>query len=192
VGHVPELKRSAPWRVGLSGASNPFLLAHCNKKACQMSHTIHFKGPRDSQAHSSKPLDETVWRAWLKKNLLEERQRAAARIKAGEWTSSGVLMVTAVVSSYVLTPYVSAYQTAVRVVIALGAIIMMFESLRARQYTFAALFAAIVLLFNPVLPKVPLLGNWLILLAGVLPFVASLVWMKERTQRVAASTSAVS
>ena len=33
VGHVPELKRSTPWRVGLSGASHPFHLAHCSKKA---------------------------------------------------------------------------------------------------------------------------------------------------------------
>jgi uncharacterized protein DUF6804 len=157
-----------------------------------MSHTIHFEGPPESQAHSSKPLDETVWRSWLEKNLREEREGAAARIKVVKWISIGVLMATAVVSSYVQTPYVSAYQTAVRVVIALGAIIMMFESVRARQYILAALFAAIVLLFNPVLPKFPLLGNWLILLAGVLPFVASLVWMKERAQRVTASTSAVS
>jgi hypothetical protein len=154
-----------------------------------MSHTIHSEGPRDSQAHSSKPLDETVWRAWLTKNLLEERQRAVARIKAVKWACIGVLMATAVVSSYVLTPYVSTYQTAVRVAIGLGAIILLFESLRARRYTFTALFAAIVLLFNPVFPIFALSGNWLILLASILPFVASLVWLKERPQRAAVSTS---
>jgi hypothetical protein len=156
-----------------------------------MSHTIHFEGPRDSQAHSSKPLNETVWRAWLNKNLLEERQRAAARIKAVKWACIGVLMATAVVSSYVFTPYISAYQTVVRVAIGLGAIILLFESLRARQYAFTAVFAAIVLLFNPVLPIFALSGNWPIFLASLLPFVASLVWMKERTRRAAAPISAL-
>src|SRR5947209_2792000 len=117
-----------------------------------MFHAIHFEGLRDSQAHSSKPLNETVWRAWLNKNLLEEGQRAAARIKAVKWACIGVLLATAVVSSYVFPPFVSTYQTAVRFAIGLGAIVIMFESLRTRQYAFTALFAAVVLLFNPVLP----------------------------------------
>ncbi len=69
-----------------------------------MSDTIHVEVTRDSQTHSSKPLDEAVWRAWLKKNLLDERQRAAARIKAVKWACIGVLLVAAVVSSYVFTP----------------------------------------------------------------------------------------
>jgi hypothetical protein len=102
-----------------------------------------------------------------------------------KWACIGVLMVTAVVSSYVFTPYVSAYQAVVRFAIGLGAIVIMFESLRARQYAFTALFAAIVLLFNPVLPTFALSGNGLILLASALPFVASLVWMKDRTRRAA-------
>jgi hypothetical protein len=150
-----------------------------------MSNTIHFEGTRDSQTHSSKPLDEAVWRAWLKKNLLDERQRAAARIKAVKWACIGVLIVAAVMSSYVFAPYVSVYQAVVRFAIGFGAIVIMFESLRARQYAFTALFAAIVLLFNPVLPTFALSGNWPILLASVLPFVASL--MKNRTRRAAAT-----
>ncbi len=147
-----------------------------------MSHTVHIEGPRDSQAHSSKPLDETVWRPWLNKNLLEERQRAAARIKAVTWTCIGILIFSAVASSYILAPYVSTYQTVVRFAIELGAIVIMFESVRTRQYVFTALFATIILLFNPILPTSPLLRSWLILLAGVLPFVAFLVWMKKRTR----------
>jgi hypothetical protein len=156
-----------------------------------MPQTAHFEKPRDSQAHRSKPLDEIVWRAWLNKTLLEERQRAAARIKAVKWTSIGVLMATAVVSSNVSSSYVPAYQAVVTFAIGLGAIVMMFESLRTRQYAFTALFAAVVLLFNPVLPTFALAGNWVILLAGVLPFVASLVWMKERTRKAAVPTLAL-
>jgi hypothetical protein len=60
-----------------------------------------------------------------------------------------------------------------------------------RQYTFTALFATVVLLFNPVVPTFALAGNLVISLAGVLPFVASLVWMKERTRRAAVPTSAL-
>jgi hypothetical protein len=154
-----------------------------------MSHIIHFEGPPASLAHSSKPLDETVWHAWLNKNLIQERQRSAARIKAVKWACIGVLMATAAVSSYVFSPYVSAYQAVVRFAIALGAIVMMFESLRTRQYAFTGLFAAVVLLFNPVVPIFTFAGNWAILLAAVLPFVASLAWMKERTERAAVPTS---
>ena len=73
------------------------------------------------QAHTSKPLDETMWRTWLKKNLLEERQRAVARIKVVKWACIGALMATGIVSPYVSTPNISAYQTVVRFVIALGA-----------------------------------------------------------------------
>jgi hypothetical protein len=54
-----------------------------------MSNTIEFQGTRDSQAHRSKPLDETVRRAWLKKNFLEERPAEVAEDGAGylvhEW-----------------------------------------------------------------------------------------------------------
>lgn len=155
-----------------------------------MSHNTHFEGPRDSQSDGSKPLDEIVWRAWLNKNLLEERQRAVARIKTVKWTCIGVLIATAVVSSYVSTPYVPAYQAVVRFAIGLGAIVIIFESLRTRQYAFTALFAAVVLLFNPLVPTFALAGHWVIPLAGVLPFIASLVWMKERIGRAAVLTSA--
>jgi hypothetical protein len=106
--------------------------------------------------------------------------------------SIGLLMIAAVVCSYVFTPYVSAYQAVVRFAIGLGAIVIMFESLRTRQYAFTALFASIVLLFNPVLPTFALSGNWVILLASMLPFVASLVWMKERTRRAAVTSVLIS
>src|SRR5438270_2260682 len=99
-----------------------------------MSNTIEFQGTQDLQAHSQKPLDETVWRAWLGKNLLQEKQRAATRIKAVKWACIGVLIVSAVASSYISTPYVSAYQTVVRFAIGLGAIVIMFESLVVVQF----------------------------------------------------------
>ena len=63
-----------------------------------MSYTIPPQCSRDSQAYSSKPLDETVWRAWMKKNLLEEKRRAAARNKGVNWACIGVLAFAAMAS----------------------------------------------------------------------------------------------
>jgi hypothetical protein len=148
-----------------------------------MSDAIHSQASVDSEKHSSKPLDETVWRMWLKKNLLEESRRAAGRIKAVNWVCIGVLMAAMLVSSYVSMFYVSTYQAIVRLAIGFGGTVMLFESLRTRQYVSAALFAGLVVLFNPVFPAFALSGNWPILLASMLPFVASLVWVRELTQR---------
>jgi hypothetical protein len=153
-----------------------------------MSQTSHFAG---APAGGAKPLDQTVWRAWLAKNRQQERQRAFARRKAVKWACIGVLLVAVVVSSSVWTRSVSTYEAVVRFALALGAIVLLFESLRARQYALAILFAAIVLLFNPFLPTFALAGNGALLLASMLPFVASLVWINERTQRAAVPASAL-
>src|SRR3954449_222018 len=113
-----------------------------------MSQTNH---SAETPADCTKPLDQIVWRAWLEKNRQQEIQRAFARMKAVKWACVGVLLATVVVSSLVLTPYFSVYEV-VRFAIGLGAIILLCESLQARQYALVVLFAAIVLLFNPILP----------------------------------------
>jgi uncharacterized protein DUF6804 len=156
-----------------------------------MSDMIYSSEPQDSQERNLKSLDETVWRAWLQKNFLQERQRAAARIKAVNWACIGVLLVAAVVSSYIFPSYVSTYQGVLRIIIALGATIMTFESVRTRQYVSTALFAGIALLFNPVLPAFALSGNWPILFASALPFFAALASMRERTHEDSFRASAL-
>jgi hypothetical protein len=148
-----------------------------------MSQTHLFAG---APASCAKPLDQAVWRAWLEKNRQQESQRAFARRKAMNWACIGVLLVAAAVSSSVLLPYISTYETVVRFAIGLGAVILLFESLRARQFALMILFATIVVLFNPLLPPFALAGNGALLLVSVLPFVASLVWIRERTPRIAA------
>jgi hypothetical protein len=153
-----------------------------------MSQTSHFAG---APAGGAKPLDLIVWRAWLEKNRQQESQRAFVRRKAVKWACIGVLLVAAVVSSSVLTPAISAYEAVVRFAMGLGALLLLLESLRARQYALTALFAVIVLLFNPFLPTFALAGNGALLLASALPFVASLVWINERTQRAAVPASAL-
>ena len=142
--------------------------------------------PSDSRLMSPKALDETVWRTWLNKNRLQESHRTALRMKALKWACMGMLIVTAVVSPYVFAPYSSAFQTVVRFAIAVGAMVLIVESLRRGRYVFAGLFAGIVLLFNPVLPALDLSGNRLIAVFSVLPFLASLIGMKEKVRLAAA------
>jgi hypothetical protein len=142
--------------------------------------------PSDSRLMSPKALDETVWRTWLNKNRLQELHRTALRMKALKWAFIGMLMVTAAGSPYVFATYSSAFQTVVRFAVALGAIVLIAESLRRGRYVFAGLFAGIVLLFNPVLPALDLSGNRLIVVFSVLPFLASLIAMKEKVRLAAA------
>jgi hypothetical protein len=151
-----------------------------------MFHTIVVESPSDSRVMSSKVLDESVWRTWLKKNRLQELHRTALRMRALKWACTAMLAVTAVVSPYVFTPYTSAFQTVVRFAVAVGAIVLIVESLRRGRYVFAGLFAGIVLLFNPVLPALDLSGNRLIIVISALPFLASLIWVKEKVRLAAA------
>ena len=151
-----------------------------------MFHPLFVELPSDSRVMSSKVLDETVWRTWLNKNRLQELHRTALRMKALKWACMGMLIVTAVVSPYVFAPYSSAFQTVVRFAIAVGAMVLIVESLRRGRYVFAGLFAGIVLLFNPVLPALDVSGNRLIVVFSVLPFLASLIAMKEKVRLAAA------
>lgn len=151
-----------------------------------MLHPLVVELPSDSRSLSPKALDETVWRTWLNKNRLQELHRTALRMKALKWACMGLLIVTAIVSPYVFAPYSSALQTVVRFAVALGAMVLMVESLRRGRYVFAGLFAGIVLLFNPVLPALDLSGNRLIVVFSVLPFLASLMGMKEKVRLAAA------
>jgi hypothetical protein len=151
-----------------------------------MFQTIVVESPSDSRVMSPKMLDETKWRTWLSKNLLQELHRAALWMEALKWACMGMLIVTAVVSPYVFAPYSSTFQTVIRFAVALGAIVLIVDSLRRGRYVFAGLFAGIVLLFNPVLPALDLSGNPLIVVFSVLPLLASLIWMKEKVRLAAA------
>ncbi len=59
------------------------------------------------------------------------------------------------------------------------------------EFTLTALFAAIVLVFNPVFPTFALSGKWVILLVSVLSFVASLVWMTDTATRTVVPVAAL-
>jgi hypothetical protein len=157
-----------------------------------MSNLIEFQVSQNATTDGFKPLDATVWRRWITKNSLEEKQGLAARLKVIKWACIYVLIISVVVSSSVLAPYVSAYQTVVQFAITLGAVAVVVESFRARQYAFTALFAGLILLFNPLFPTFTLSGNGSILFATAILFFASLVWTKKRPQSACSFPAATS
>jgi hypothetical protein len=126
------------------------------------------------------PLDEGVWSAWVSKGRAQERRSNATRVKAVIWISIAALSVLVVAWSLVV-PYHSIF----RFVVAAGAFALMFHEYHARQFAFAAVFGALVLLYNPVVPVFPFSGDWqrAVVLATLAPFVASLATRNARTSQ---------
>ena len=131
-------------------------------------------GTEEIPKRCSKPLDQEIWRAWQEKNRLQDMRNAVSRMKAVKWLCIAVLIATAVLFSHL-----SPYHAVVRFAVALGALVIMMQGFHTRRYVFAALFAALVLLYNPFVPAFTFSGDWqrLFVLASLLPFLASLIWM---------------
>jgi len=123
------------------------------------------------------PLDETVWQTWVRKGRAQDRKRAAACMNLVKWASIAALIAAAALWSR-LTPY----EFAVRFGVAVGSVVVMLQSLRARHYASAAVFGALVLLFNPVAPAFSFSGDWqrALVIACAVPFIASLGWGKAK------------
>lgn len=118
-----------------------------------------------------KPLDEAVWQAWKAKGRAQDRKGREARIKALKWGSIIALLAVAGLWSQV-----TSYDIVIRFLLAAGAIGVMFEAFNKRQYALGAVFAGLVLLYNPVAPVFDFSGDWqraLVVLSAV-PFAASL------------------
>ena len=119
----------------------------------------------------SEPLDEARWHAWVEKGHAQDRRSSAARVKAVKWVSLAGLLAVAGFWSH-LAPY----DVVVRFIVAAGAIVVMLHALRAGHYAFAAVFAALALLYNPLAPVFSFSGDWqrALVVASAAPFVASL------------------
>lgn len=128
----------------------------------------------------AKPLDEAVWQAWLEKGRARDRRNSATRMVAVVWASLAGLVVVAALWSH-LGPY----DVAARFVLAAGAIAVMFHAIHAGRYALAAVFAAVALLYNPVVPVFSFSGDWprAVVLVSALPFVASLTAPIVRKER---------
>jgi hypothetical protein len=73
-----------------------------------------------------------------------------------------------------------------------GAVAVMSQALRLRRYAYSALFASLALLYNPVAPIMSFSGGWqrAVLVAGAVPFAASLAWASVRPAPVAEPSKA--
>jgi hypothetical protein len=80
---------------------------------------------------------------------------SAARIKAVKWASIAALLAAAGFWSH-LAPF----EVAVRFVVTAGAMVVMFQALRARYYAVAAVFGALALFYNPVVPAFNFSNAW--------------------------------
>lgn len=124
----------------------------------------------------AKPLDEAAWQAWLAKGRAQDRRDSAARIKVVKWISIAGLLATAGLWSQL-----SPYEVAIRFLVTAGALAVTLHAFEAKRYTFAGVFGALALLYNPAAPVFAFSGNWqhVLVLASTIPFAASLTWRKR-------------
>jgi hypothetical protein len=139
-----------------------------------MSDAVGVKRPATTwEAPAVKPLDEAVWKAWIAKGRARDRRGRETRTKALKWGSIVALLAVAGLWSQL-----ASYEIAIRCVLAVAAVGMMFEAFNKRHYAFIAVFAALALLYNPVAPVFGFSGNWqrALVVASGIPFVTSLAW----------------
>lgn len=146
-----------------------------------MSHAVAAEKVAASwQAPESRPLDETVWHSWLAKGR-DQQQRS--RLTASKAVRCGSTL--ALLAGAALGAQLGPYDVMVRFAIGAGAVAMMVQTLRERQFAFAALFAIIAVLFNPIAPVVNFSAGWerAFAAASAIPFVAPLAWGNRKQAR---------
>lgn len=125
----------------------------------------------------SKPLDEAVWQAWLAKGRGREIGNSARRAAAAELVSIAALLAAAGQWSQQ-----APFDSLVRFIVCACALVVVFHSFHARRYAFAAVFGAMVLLYNPLAPIFAFSGEWqrAVVIASAVPFVTALTWRTEK------------
>ena len=100
-------------------------------------------------------------------------------MKAAKWISIAGLLLVAGLWPNLLPPF----DTAARVVVAAGALVVMFGGFNTRQYAVATVSAALVLLYNPLSQAFTFSGDWqrFVVEASAIPFAVSLGW-RSRTE----------
>lgn len=121
----------------------------------------------------STPLDDAVWQAWVERGRARARRGAAARLKTTTWISIMTLLAVAGLWSH-LAPY----DVVARFIVAAGAIAVTFQAFRTGHQVWGAVFGALALLYNPVVPGFAFSGDWqrAVVVATAIPFVFSLGW----------------
>ena len=112
--------------------------------------------------------EETVWRAWLDRNHVQEARRKHRR----ETVFSIVLIASFVLAALFGNRPVE-YDTAVGATLAVGAAIAAFHAFNARRYAAATVLASMAVLYNPGYPLLALSGAFAVVtLLGSAAFLA--------------------
>lgn len=145
-----------------------------------MQDPIEWQAPPPADASLSvKQLDGSMWRAWSEKNSFADANANSQRWRSMQWSYIAVLLaVTA------LWPYAIHFQLFLRVILMSGAVIVGMLAARQHRFAFAAMFAGVALLYNPLVPVFELSGtwNWLIVLASGIPFVTAAMVLNSRSR----------
>jgi len=117
-----------------------------------------------------KPFEEARWQAWKAKGRAEDKNDLEMPMKALTW---GLIIA---LLAFGFWARLAPYDLVIRSVVAAGSIGLMANGIHNRQYTIAARFAALAILYNPVAPLFTLAGNWqrVLVLVSAVPFIASL------------------
>lgn len=119
----------------------------------------------------SRPLNEQLWEEWVARGQAADERGRELRLKALKLAAIGGLLFAAVP-----WPHAAFLDAVVRFVIAAAAIAVMASCLVAGRYFSAALFAALAVLLNPIVPVFEFAGDWrrALLVACAVPFAVSL------------------
>jgi hypothetical protein len=119
------------------------------------------------------PLDEAKWKAWVQRGKARDHRSKATRLNVVKGISIATLLAGAV-----LWRNAAPYEFALLAMVTAGAIYVLSQAIQERRIAFAALFAALAVLYNPAVPLVHSFGGWqrAAMVASTIPFVLSLVW----------------
>jgi uncharacterized protein DUF6804 len=153
-----------------------------------MSNSNRFQGSGGLPNLSCLPLDEDTWQRWQAKNRSHDERIGARFTRGVKWVCIATLLVAAA-----LPLYIAPYQNAFRFIVVAGATMVTLQALHAHRYTFATLFAATVLLYNPVIPTFRLAGSWqvLIIYVTVVLFAVSLTWLNVGSPGLSAAPNRI-
>jgi hypothetical protein len=121
--------------------------------------------------------EESAWQAWIARGGARDQRGSARRVQSLKCVLTAALLAAA--GFWAQPP---PYEIAFRLVVSVGAFVLMVQALRAQSPTFAVVFAATVWLYNPIAPVFTLAGDWqrTLVLATTVPLILSFGWDKQK------------
>ena len=143
-----------------------------------MSTAVALLGSQGTVELPTAKTDKVAWQAWIGKSRARERRNNAKRVMVVKLISMAVLL-----SAAALWTDLSQFHIVIRFLVAIGAVVVMHQAFHEKRYAIAALFGALALLYNPVVPTFGFSGEWqrVVVAASSIPFISPLVWRAAST-----------